>query len=316
MRAVLSTLAAIATIAALAETPDVSVAVSLIPAELPFHKTGTYTIVVEGAAGAVADPPVLTSPTPDLRIKASALETEELPDERVRVVRRHTVQAIRPGYYLLPSREFTGPGADALTTPPLVLHVRDLSPAEREAALQFAANTLPSEVAGPPQWWPIALGVAAALLAAAAGYFALGRWRRRDTGEPELSQWARANHDLDWLEQSGLATKGAFGPFYVELSRILRRYIEDRFDLHAPEQTTPEFLEAAKTSGLLSEEHQKFLHDVLRVSDRVKFAQFVPNAESMGVDFRNVRAFVSDTTPNPMEPPQAVDTEPQREETA
>ena len=36
--------------------------------------------------------------------------------------------------------------------------------------------------------------------------------------------------------------KGRIKEFYERISNILRHYIEHRFDLHAPERTTEEFL--------------------------------------------------------------------------
>ena len=53
---------------------------------------------------------------------------------------------------------------------------------------------------------------------------------------------------------------------------IIRRYLEDRFELRAPELTTEEFLTVAGTPVLLSHEHQKLLRDFLRQADLVKFA--------------------------------------------
>ena len=52
----------------------------------------------------------------------------------------------------------------------------------------------------------------------------------------------------------------------------MRRYLEDRFDLRAPELTTEEFLALAGSASNLSRDHQLLLRDFLRQADLVKFA--------------------------------------------
>jgi len=71
----------------------------------------------------------------------------------------------------------------------------------------------------------------------------------------------------------------AIGAFFVELSDLVRHYLEDRFGLHAPELTTEEFLDVAVGSPDLSEAHQGFLRDFLRRADQVKFARYLPDAD-------------------------------------
>jgi len=69
---------------------------------------------------------------------------------------------------------------------------------------------------------------------------------RRKRGESSvaarlLSPEEVAIRDLDALEQSGLAARD-IKLFYVELTGIVRRYIEQTTGIRAPEQTTEEFL--------------------------------------------------------------------------
>ena len=52
----------------------------------------------------------------------------------------------------------------------------------------------------------------------------------------------------------------------------MRRYLEDRFELRAPELTTEEFLDVAGSANRLSHDHQSLLRDFLRQADLVKFA--------------------------------------------
>jgi hypothetical protein len=90
-------------------------------------------------------------------------------------------------------------------------------------------------------------------------------------------------------------------PYYVDLSMILRYYIEDRFGIRAPELTTPEFMDIATESGLLDESQQTFLAAFLRHCDRVKFARHEPGVKEMEERLSEVERFVKDTIPKPTE---------------
>ena len=100
------------------------------------------------------------------------------------------------------------------------------------------------------------------------------------------------------LDERHLPKAGRYEPYYVDLSAILRYYIEDRFHLHAPEQTTPEFLAELSGSGYLDEGHERFLGAFLRHCDLVKFAQYVPTVNDMELRFTEVLRFVDDTVPS------------------
>jgi hypothetical protein len=58
-----------------------------------------------------------------------------------------------------------------------------------------------------------------------------------------------------------------------KLTDIVRNYIEQRFKIHAPSQTTHEFLADLEVGGgELENEHRKFLRDFMTAADLVKFA--------------------------------------------
>ena len=83
--------------------------------------------------------------------------------------------------------------------------------------------------------------------------------------------------------------------FFVELTDIVRRYLEQRFDLHAPELTTEEFLDIAASSPDLTGEHRGFLQTFLRNADQVKFARHVPAENDVNNMVLAVREFLSQT---------------------
>ncbi len=91
--------------------------------------------------------------------------------------------------------------------------------------------------------------------------------------------------------------------FFVEVSAVARRYLEERFALRAPEQTTEEFIRSAASSRLLSADHQRLVEDFLVESDLVKFARHRPGADRMkqalGAAYRLVRETIPVAQPAP-----------------
>ncbi len=83
--------------------------------------------------------------------------------------------------------------------------------------------------------------------------------------------------------------------FFVELSGIVRWYLENRFELRAPELTTEEFLESMSRSPDLSGVHQAMLREFLRRADLVKFANFVPSEQDTDESVTAARRFLEET---------------------
>jgi len=128
--------------------------------------------------------------------------------------------------------------------------------------------------AADPWYWLLILPIA---LATAIGvrWWLIGQTRARRASAHEL---ARAR--LDALKaRPGPESAVEIDAFFVELSDLVRHYLEDRFGLHAPEYTTEEFLDVAAASPDLSAVHQGFLQAFLRHADQVKFARHLPDAD-------------------------------------
>ncbi|HEY0947327.1 MAG TPA: hypothetical protein VGD81_18730 [Opitutaceae bacterium] len=128
----------------------------------------------------------------------------------------------------------------------------------------------------PPWFWPAAS--AFLLVAGAAGFWS---WRRRRAarlarraaiagfldGPPEA--WAlRRLADL----QAGTETLPAHS-FALEVSEIIRVFLERRFDLRAAHQSTEEFLGDAREGTALSPVQQERLREFLSCCDEAKFAR-------------------------------------------
>jgi hypothetical protein len=151
-----------------------------------------------------------------------------------------------------------------------------------------------------PRWIPVLalIGLLALLLGWLARRFLLTP-RLILKEAPALPAHDLALRALSALKGKNYIESGQVEPFYLELSAIVRRYLESRFELRAPEQTTEEFIREASTSRRLSRDHQNLTAEFLEQSDLVKFARFRPAPADMEGAFQAAERLVRETIPAP-----------------
>jgi hypothetical protein len=146
------------------------------------------------------------------------------------------------------------------------------------------------------KWQAIVLAGVMALMSAVLVVQLIRHVRRR----PKLVAPPAAAHEIAYAALRELAARDLVGAgqmkeYYYELSLIVRHYIENRFGLRAPEQTTEEFLRSLGSGSELSAEHRTMLQEFLTESDLVKFA----NADATAEDARRAHdcavAFIEET---------------------
>ncbi len=160
-------------------------------------------------------------------------------------------------------------------------------------------------------WWHSPLpwvGLVLALALAAGGGFAFRAWRQANQSKVRESAYDVAMARLVGLERRGLPSSDEVDGWYVELSGIIRRYLEDRYSLRAPELTTEEFLYVAQRSGQITSSHRELLSAFLTGCDRVKFARYEPGQEESEQAMESARQFLRETRLKPTSrPPSATD---------
>jgi hypothetical protein len=106
------------------------------------------------------------------------------------------------------------------------------------------------------------------------------------------------------LEQA-LALLDQPRPFCILVSDTIRVYLEERFDLRAPERTTEEFLEELQRSPLLTYEQKCTLGEFLTGCDLVKFARYEPATRELQGIYDTAVRLVNETEPPPVLTSQA-----------
>lgn len=229
-------------------------------------------------------------------------EIETLPERQLdHGVWLRTVMTLRPlrGPGPLPIGPFTAKAKDGVgeaSTPPLQLQVTSLL---QDAGAAIEAPAPP--IAAPSRWYWWALGgVVAAALA-----LLLWRWRAarpRPAPPPavELPPHVKALRALGRLQQAPRTTPAQIEAFYVEVSLVLRVYLEERFGLRAPERTTEEFLLELEQPAIavLDQEQRLQLRRFLSQCDLVKFAAQTPGEDVHQATFAIAERLVEATRPD------------------
>lgn len=138
-----------------------------------------------------------------------------------------------------------------------------------------------------------AIAVWLALLTAVIIWWRLSR--RPKPLPPPVPPAQIALRDMDILSQSDAWKLPDVDACAVQLSLILRTYIEKRFDIQAPDQTTEEFLEMAEARAPWPENNQAGLKKFFAVTDQIKYAAARPGSEVLEDLLRAAREFVNST---------------------
>lgn len=85
--------------------------------------------------------------------------------------------------------------------------------------------------------------------------------------------------------------------FCTLVSDTIRTYLEARFDFHAPERTTEEFLHELQATNLLTAEQKEKLGEFLQQCDLVKFAKYEPGESELLELHSSALRLVEETEP-------------------
>lgn len=172
--------------------------------------------------------------------------------------------------------------------------------------LFLSAQTLRAEdirdVRPPVAWpgfpgWGLLGGLLLLLAVAGMGWL----WKRRQGHRPQAPlrppapPWETALERLQALKARDLAGQGRVKDFFSELSDIIRRYMEQRFVVKAPEMTTEEFLSSLKDKDFLSAGQKAALREFLTCCDLVKFAKYGSSVREMEQSFVSGKRLIEET---------------------
>jgi hypothetical protein len=181
-----------------------------------------------------------------------------------------------------------------ILTDEVPLDVAPVAEAAVTAKLSPERGKLDENVGGPPWLWIFVGGGVLVLLVGGgiATWKILGTKRRI---AEQRSAYEDAIAALRTLEKRGAPAAEDADAWFVELSSIVRGYLERRYVIRAPELTTEEFLLEASRAKELTAEHRAQLSAFLERCDRVKFAGYRPDSTESLATLEAARTFVEDT---------------------
>ena len=239
------------------------------------------------------------------RVVAFARDTQHRPDGGQHHEQTYTLEAPASGRQRIPPLrfEFTdarkGSAAEAdkpqeVLTDEVPLEIAPLPTETANAQLRPAMGELDPDVGG-IGWMTLLLIASALAVLGSGGTLAYRAWRARRRVELQRSAYDEAVSRLRELEKSGAPDDTRADAWFVALSAIVRQYLEQRYEIRAPELTTEEFLQVATARPELSADHRGLLCSFLERCDRVKFAGYRPEADESIATLNAARGFVEDT---------------------
>jgi hypothetical protein len=155
-----------------------------------------------------------------------------------------------------------------------------------------------------PNSWLWFFWIAGILAVLAAAWLAWRYWRKRAAAIPLVPPVPPHLRARRRLEQALLLLSEP-KPFSIAVSDAVRAYLEERFNFHAPERTTEEFLCELQSTDLLTAAQKQSLADFLEGCDLIKFAKYEPAEVALRALHDAALRLVNETEPGWSSPPVA-----------
>jgi hypothetical protein len=232
-------------------------------------------------------------------IRKSGIDTSTEPNGKKVLKQDLLITVFDTGLVEIPAQAFAfqaGQLKDTLRTQPIALQIRSLP-------LDTTIRDIKANMKTPvnaQEIFPFFLGLLALALLVIAIIFIVKKIRRKDTRAVEIVPSEPAEViALRQLEQLRVEKPWIQKPvkmYYINLTDILRHYIERRYHIMALEQTTDEILKDLKKTGSTANNLEK-LASILKLADLVKFAKLIPDEVENGMQVEEAIVFVKNTTP-------------------
>ncbi|MHC1741800.1 MAG: hypothetical protein AB9873_02070 [Syntrophobacteraceae bacterium] len=165
---------------------------------------------------------------------------------------------------------------------------------------ELALNPIRGPVSLPsgPFAYFLALGLLAVALVGGGVVFFLRSKRggSRNHEAPPVPAHELAFGQLEAIIDEKLIDRGLYKLFFSRISDVLRAYIENRFGIHAPKQTTEEFFAGLGRNASFSAEQKGLLVEFLHDCDLVKFAELQPSEAQALKAMESCKAFIGATS--------------------
>ncbi len=225
-------------------------------------------------------------------------------------IKRYTITAFDDSLYEIPALPVMF-NTDTMYTNPVRLRVKYYIPDSSYLSQIDTTQSIPIADIDPPintpltfaEFWHrygnIILIILAVILVAAIGTYVYIRIKQNKPiflpPKPKIPAHVKALKALEEIKEEGIPVGDRLKKFYDKLSYTIRVYIEDRYQIPAPDYVSSEIAAALETIKDMPENLKKETNAMLRTADLVKFAKFRPEIYESEVHLKNAFTFVKET---------------------
>lgn len=224
-------------------------------------------------------------------------------DQSIETINRHyTITAFDSGTYIIPSYVYKSPVGDLLTDT-LNLDVRTVAVDTTKAFYDIKQPLAVKYTFW--DWlrdnWKLVTGILLGLIViGAVVYYLLKRPKKEmivEEVKPDIPLHIQALQKLEEIKNKQLWQHDQVKQYYIELSDVVREYLEKRYNIQALEQTSEEIFASLRHMDIASED-RNLLRQLLILADMVKFAKEKPAANENEKSMENAVTFIKDTQPH------------------
>jgi hypothetical protein len=234
--------------------------------------------------------------------KTDTIVNDSITPLQIKYFKNITITSFDSGTWVIPPFKFlTSNDTQAIFTNPLQLQVQTIS-VDTTLAIKDIKPII--EVDYSIIDWikdnalALSIGLIVAILIVIAVYFLRKKLKNKPeetvVDVPKLPAHVIALEKLNKLKEEKLWQQEKTKQYYIELTNIIREYIENRFKIQALEQTSDEILISFRNTAIDDESIQK-LKQILLLSDLVKFAKERPLPSENELSMNNTFAFIEGT---------------------
>jgi len=257
-----------------------------------------YTLEIDAEKTAKVRFPSYVSDLGGFAVRDFGKEQEKIGRRRVREKQWYLLDTYTTGSYVIPSQEvkikLLSGHTQILRSPEIFIKVKSVIDKDKK---KYSLRDI-KEPLSVKDKMPVGLILSVIAVLAVVGFVIWRLYLKKNSLKkviPLLSPYEEAMRELNRIEGLNLIDKGKIKGYYYMVSLCLRSYIERKFSINAPEQTTEEFLESASCSEKLERKYINILKGYLKHCDLVKYAKLNPGIVQSNKLIETTRKFIEET---------------------
>jgi hypothetical protein len=241
----------------------------------------------------------------------SKIDTTDLGNNRIQLKYHYLITSFDSALYLLPPFKVIS-GTDTAYSEALALNVSTYE-VDTESKQFFDIKSVIEPKFVFSDYLPLIMWIILILGIIALIAFFIYRWVNKkplipfvNKEEPYIPPHIRAINGLNAVKMQKLWQNGKVKEYHSDITEILRKYIDERFDIQALEMTSGEILDKLKGYSDVDDSYDT-LKQILILADFVKFAKYNPLSDENELSLMNAYLFVNNTKIEELPPVEEIE---------